>query len=180
MNLSSWLFSRPFCLKSFLNPSILNNGRINPNLRASHSKFFTARRTLSTCVASNAIIAGAWRAPSTPSSLLQFVSNGFRSETHRYGRQRLASQYGRVRPPMPEGRPQGGSSWRRFREQFDRVPQNVVLWSVLGLNGIIFLAWNIAETHWVCVCACFFFRRKVALRMVHVFTHYFACAIARE
>lgn len=153
VNNSLCAFSRRFCLKPLLRSSVFSNGGTHQAIRPSRA-FFTAQRLLSSSAALQPEIGSSRHtAPSSTPSLLQFISSRLNHATSRFGRpQKLTQQYGRARPPS---RSQGGGSrfgggGEGFRERFDRIPHNVVLWTILGLNGLVFVGWHVAQAHYVC------------------------------
>ncbi|RDX53167.1 hypothetical protein OH76DRAFT_1376444 [Lentinus brumalis] len=76
---------------------------------------------------------------STKQSIRQFVSSKVSAATHRDGISRRSSggySYGG-----------GGGSrgpWQRFRDRIDAIPNNVLFWGIMGLNGLVFASWNLA------------------------------------
>ena len=59
---------------------------------------------------------------------------------------------------MPPTRGGGSYRHRTFREQYswterlDRIPNNFLIWGILGLNGFVFFMWQIAMTNAVSSC----------------------------
>lgn len=87
--------------------------------------------------------------PSLP-SILRFVPNKARYATHRSSRiSRIPFNAGRAqsRGPIPPRGPQG--AWQRFREQLDAIPNAAIFWSILALNGAVYVAWNLAYFNYV-------------------------------
>ena len=39
--------------------------------------------------------------------------------------------------------------FERFRRWFDTIPPEVIVWSIIGLNGIVFAAWQVAKVQYV-------------------------------
>lgn len=49
----------------------------------------------------------------------------------------------------------GGSSiWGRFKAAINALPQNVLVWGIIGANAIVFLGWQYAEQTYVRVTIC--------------------------
>lgn len=74
-------------------------------------------------------------------SILQFLSSRISQATHRSGvrRGRSGGSYG--------GGPQG--PWQRLRARINSIPSNVIFWGIIGLNGIVFVSWNLAWIKYV-------------------------------
>ncbi|RPD61898.1 hypothetical protein L226DRAFT_613256 [Lentinus tigrinus ALCF2SS1-7] len=85
---------------------------------------------------------GPIRAASSPSiqeSIWQFVINRVSRATHRSGINRDSGG--------GYGYGGGGGSrgpWQRFRQRIDAIPNNVIFWGIMGLNGLVFVSWNLA------------------------------------
>ncbi len=77
-----------------------------------------------------------------PTSILQFVSSNVWKATHRTGGTSFASQFGQ---PPPRG------PWQKLRDAFNRIPNNVIFYGILVLNGCIFVAWQYAHAAYVSV-----------------------------
>ncbi len=81
---------------------------------------------------------------STKQSIWQFVSSKVSAATHRDRISRGSSggySYGG-----------GGGSrgpWQRFRDRIDALPNNVLFWGIMGLNGLVFASWNLAWIKYV-------------------------------
>lgn len=80
----------------------------------------------------------------TKESVWQFVSNKVSRATHRdghYGGSGGRSGYGGS----------GGSRgpWQRFRAGIDAIPNKVIFWGIMGLNGLVFASWNFAWMKYV-------------------------------
>ncbi|KAI0356608.1 hypothetical protein OH77DRAFT_1423549 [Trametes cingulata] len=70
-------------------------------------------------------------------SVWQFVASRIRQATHRSGvtRRTTGGGYG--------GGPQG--PWQRFRARINAVPSNYIFWGIIGLNGLVFVSWQVAS-----------------------------------
>ncbi|EIW62087.1 uncharacterized protein TRAVEDRAFT_163861 [Trametes versicolor FP-101664 SS1] len=69
-------------------------------------------------------------------SILQFLSSRLAQATHRSGirRGRAGGSYG--------GGPEG--PWQRLRARINAIPSNYIFWGIIGLNGLVFVSWNLA------------------------------------
>ena len=51
----------------------------------------------------------------------------------------------------PQWNRRSNGPFERFRTWFDRYPENVLIWSILGINGAVFLGWQYALDRYVCL-----------------------------
>lgn len=74
-------------------------------------------------------------------SVLQFLSSRLAQATHRSGIRggRAGGGYG--------GGPQG--PWQRLRARINAIPSNYIFWGIIGLNGLVFVSWNLAWAKYV-------------------------------
>ena len=55
----------------------------------------------------------------------------------------------------------GGSNiWGRFKASINALPQNVLVWGIIGANVIVFLGWQYAEQTYVRVTICWLLHRS--------------------
>lgn len=85
----------------------------------------------------------------TPSSVTQFLSNKVWQATHRSRIPRAPSLSGRARnsdrPPSPPPR----GPWQQLKEWINTIPSDAIFWGILGLNGVVFCAWQFAWANYV-------------------------------
>lgn len=77
-------------------------------------------------------------------SVWQFVSNRIVRATHRSGINRESGG--------GYGYGGGGGSrgpWQQFRDRLNAIPNNVIFWGIMGLNGLVFISWNFASIKYV-------------------------------
>ena len=96
-------------------------------------------------IRSLAIRSRALHSTSTPSaqshaqsSIVQFLGSRAWRATHRDSPPSSRSRNSWT-PPPPQG------PWQRFIRWLNSIPSNVILWGVLGVNGVIFVAWQYAK-----------------------------------
>ena len=77
-------------------------------------------------------------------SIVQFLSNKVWQATHRSHN----TQSSRARDPFRPPRPPKGP-WQQLKDRIEAVPSNVIFWSVLVLNGIVFGAWQFGWAKYV-------------------------------
>lgn len=79
-------------------------------------------------------------------SIWKFVSSKINRATHRSGINRNSG------PRGGHGGGGGGSHgpWDNLRDRVNSIPQNVIFWGIMGLNGIVFVSWNLAWMKYVC------------------------------
>lgn len=79
-------------------------------------------------------------------SIWKFVSSKINRATHRSGINRNSG------PRGGHGGGGGGSRgpWDNLRDRINSIPQNVIFWGIMGLNGIVFVSWNLAWMKYVC------------------------------
>ncbi|KAJ4492953.1 hypothetical protein C8J55DRAFT_602882 [Lentinula edodes] len=59
---------------------------------------------------------------------------------------KIRQQSGRVRTPLQShGYGGGGGSKRSPFDFLDRIPEDVVFWGIIGLNGAVFIMWQLAQ-----------------------------------
>ena len=77
-------------------------------------------------------------------TLLQFIQDRIAYATHRSRLFRPLSRSGR-----PSGRFDDGNEGGSRGPWFNNIPDNAVIWGILGLNGLIYLAWQRAKYDYV-------------------------------
>ncbi|PIL36792.1 hypothetical protein GSI_00482 [Ganoderma sinense ZZ0214-1] len=71
-------------------------------------------------------------------SIFKFVARSIARATHRSGINRGSSGgYGGYNRG-PNG------PWQRLRNRLNAIPNNVIFWGIMGLNGLVFASWNLA------------------------------------
>ena len=78
-------------------------------------------------------------------TLLQFIQDRITYATHRSRLFRPLSRGSR-----PSGRFDDGNGGGSRGPWFNNIPDNAVIWGILGLNGLIYLAWQRAKYDYVC------------------------------
>lgn len=103
----------------------------------------SARPSSSSTVPLTRILHGFRTPPSTlrEQSILQFLSSRLAQATHRSGIRggRAGGGFG--------GGPQG--PWQRLRARINAIPSNYIFWGIIGLNGLVFVSWNLAWAKYV-------------------------------
>ncbi|KAF5393903.1 hypothetical protein D9757_000210 [Collybiopsis confluens] len=61
---------------------------------------------------------------------------------------RLRQQSGRARPPSFTDPGYGGHGFNKKTPLLDKIPESTVFWGILGLNGAVFLAWQLAKSRY--------------------------------
>lgn len=79
-------------------------------------------------------------AATKPTSILQFISSNVWKATHRTGGTSFAAKFGN---PTPRG------PWQKLRDAINRIPNNVIFWGIMVLNGCVFVAWQYANAVFV-------------------------------
>jgi rhomboid-like protein len=76
-------------------------------------------------------------------SIVQFALSKAWGATHR-SRIAASGRRNSWTPPPPQG------PWQQFIRWLDSIPSNVIFWGVLGVNGAVFCAWQLATAIYVC------------------------------
>ena len=76
---------------------------------------------------------------SSTSSVLQFISSRISQATHRSG----LKGFSRIRGSGHHYQPPKGP----FRRVIDSLPSGVIIWGILGINGLIFASWFVATAN---------------------------------
>ncbi|KAJ3977261.1 hypothetical protein EV361DRAFT_879438 [Lentinula raphanica] len=92
----------------------------------------------------------AFRAQKFPFTRNSNVVSGLHSPSNDLGVKsawlNIRQQSGRARSPFSQGREGGGGRSRRNPFEFlDQIPENVVFWGIIGLNGAVFIMWQLAR-----------------------------------
>ena len=81
--------------------------------------------------------------PSQEQSIFKFVASSIARATHRSGINRGSSGGYRGYNSGPNG------PWQRLRDRINAIPNNVIFWGIIGLNGLVFASWNFAWAKYV-------------------------------
>ena len=91
-------------------------------------------------------LARLWIPPSVSqeqSSIVKFVAARLLRATHRSGINNRSRGGYRGYGGGP------GGPWQRLRDRINAIPGNVLFWGIIGLNGIVFVSWNLAWAKYV-------------------------------
>jgi len=84
----------------------------------------------------------AWQAKPS-SGILQMFSPSHRlNATHRSGTSGGRSSFNAPRPPR-------FGFWQQISQRINRLPSDLIFWGIFGINGVVFVLWQIANTQWV-------------------------------
>ncbi|KAJ3521380.1 hypothetical protein NM688_g9023 [Phlebia brevispora] len=105
-------------------------------LAANNTKF-TRPSAITQALTKSRLLSQSSVAPKSP-SILQFISSSVWRATHRSG----GSSRNGFRPPRPRG------PWQRFRDAFNSIPNNVIFWSIMVINGCVYMSWQFAHAQY--------------------------------
>ena len=92
--------------------------------------------------ATRAHLTAAWQAKSS-SGIFQFsCPSRSRNATHRGWTSGGRGSFNAPRPPR-------FGFWQQISQRINRIPSNVIFWGILGINGVIFALWQVANTQYV-------------------------------
>ena len=74
---------------------------------------------------------------------LQFASNQVWRATHRSGIGRRLGNNGYNGGRGPQG------PWQRIKDRINAIPSSFIFWGIIGLNGVVFVSWNLAWAKYV-------------------------------
>ena len=99
-----------------------------------------------------------------PSPILRML-NPSRSwnATHRGWTSRGGPSFNTPRPPR-------FGFWQQISQRINRLPSDFIFWGIFGINGAVFLLWQVASTQWVSHRTLHIFRRKRSHLMVATIT----------
>lgn len=87
-------------------------------------------------------LTASWRAK-PPSLFPQLLSPSRNwNATHPGWTSRGHSSFNAPRPPR-------FGFWQQLSQRINRLPSNLVFWGIFGINGAVFLLWQVAATQWV-------------------------------
>ena len=78
-----------------------------------------------------------------PSLVLKMLSPSRSwNATHRGWTSRGRSSFNAPRPPRFR-------FWQQISQRINRLPSDLIFWGIFGINGAVFLLWQVANTQWV-------------------------------
>ena len=87
-------------------------------------------------------LTAAWQAKPS-SGILQFLSpSRSRNATHRGGASGGRASFNAPRPPR-------FGFWQQISQRINKINSNVIFWGIFGINGAVFVLWQVANTQWV-------------------------------
>ena len=84
----------------------------------------------------------AWRAEPSSGFLQTFSPSRSRNATHRDGTSGGRAFFNAPKPPR-------FGFWQQISQKINRIPSNFIFWGIFGINGVVFVLWQVANTQWV-------------------------------
>ena len=76
-----------------------------------------------------------------PSAILQMFSPSRTWNATHHGSRGRAS-FNQPRPPR-------SGFWQQISQRINKIPSNIIFWGIFGINGAVFLLWQVANAQWV-------------------------------
>ena len=93
-------------------------------------------------LATRAHLTAAWQ-PKPSSGILQIFSPSRSwNATHRGWTSGSRGSFNAPRPPR-------FGFWQQISQRINKIPSNVIFWGIFGINGAIFVLWQVATTQYV-------------------------------
>ena len=93
-------------------------------------------------LATRAHLTAAWQVKPSSAVLQMFSPSRSWNATHRGWTSGGRGSFNSPRPP-PFG------FWQKISQRINRIPSNVIFWGIFGINGVVFVLWQVANTQYV-------------------------------
>ena len=90
-------------------------------------------------------LTAAWQAKPTSGVLQMFSPSRSWNATHRGWNSAGRGSFNAPKPPR-------FGFWQQISQRINRIPSNVIFWGIFGINGAVFILWQVANTQYVSHC----------------------------
>ena len=87
-------------------------------------------------------LTAAWQAKPSSAILQMFSPSRSWNATHRGWTSGGRGSSNAPRPPR-------FGFWQKISQRINRIPSNVIFWGIFGINGVVFVLWQVANTQYV-------------------------------